>query len=57
MIGLGETIRRADHAVAPGAALFVAGAVEWRDHFAADLAGLFQNGGGGFFIDHFGQAR
>ncbi|MNL37911.1 hypothetical protein D3C87_1600880 [compost metagenome] len=56
LVGGAKTVRRLDRAVVPGAALLVAAAVQRCDHFGADLAGLFQDRGSRFFIDHLGQA-
>ena len=55
-VSLDETGRSGHGAVFPLAAFFVAAAVQRGDGAAGNLAGLFENGGGGVFVDHFGDA-
>ncbi|MCY1519841.1 hypothetical protein D9M68_546050 [compost metagenome] len=57
LVGLGEAIRGLHRAAFPGAAFFVATAIERRDDTCGHLAGLFEDGIGGVFIHHFGQGR
>ncbi|MCY1512456.1 hypothetical protein D9M68_469170 [compost metagenome] len=57
LVGLGETGRGAHGTVLPLAAFFVAAAVQRGDDATGDLAGFFEDGGGGIDVDHFGQGR
>ncbi|MCY1524489.1 hypothetical protein D9M68_594240 [compost metagenome] len=57
LVGFGETGRGAHGTVLPLAAFFVAAAVQRGDDATGDLAGFFEDGGGGIDVDHFGQGR
>ncbi|MNZ87575.1 hypothetical protein D3C78_1064370 [compost metagenome] len=57
LVGRGETGGGLHRALAPGAALLVAAAVQRGEHSGADLAGLLEDGLGGVGVDHFGQCR
>ncbi|MOA19478.1 hypothetical protein D3C78_1398640 [compost metagenome] len=54
-VGCGETVRRGHRAVAPGAALLVATAIERGNEACSHLAGFLEHGSGRLFIDQFGQ--
>ncbi|MCY1356429.1 hypothetical protein D9M69_428820 [compost metagenome] len=56
-VGLGEAGRGLHALGAPGAAFFVATAVQRGDHAAGDLAGFLEDRRGGVSVDHFSQRR
>ena len=56
LVGLGEAGRGFHHAIGPAAAFLIATAVKRGDGTSSNLAGLFENSGGGVFVHHFSQA-
>ncbi|MNP29581.1 hypothetical protein D3C76_1226130 [compost metagenome] len=56
VVGLDKTGGRAHRAVVPMAAFFIGSAAERCDAAGSDLAGLFEHGERGLFVDQFSQA-